>query len=373
MKVKAMKKVAAILLSIGALLLCTCALADEVKVEIGSPAPVFNVAKWVKGQPIKAFQPGKVYVVEFWATWCGPCKKCVPHLSELAKKYDGKVTFVGVAVWEQQGGDGDYAERVTQFVSDMGDKMVYNVGLDDSNGSVAKAWMDASGTDGIPTVFVIGKDQRIWWIGHPMDPNIEKAIELADSGKFDTKSAKAINDIRWAAHEAALKEKAVFNKALDCENKGDAAGEVKELDKVFANHPEYEEHYSLLKYRALKKINPAMAYAYARRLADGVYKEDAEAVSKLALMVVQDNRTSKTPDFDTALFLARRAVEMSDSAQPLALQTLAMAYSQKGDFAKAVQYQKQAIVLLDQSPDTPDDTKRLAANQLRDYVNKLGK
>ena len=90
-------------------------------------------------------------------------------------------------------------------------------------------------------------------------------------------------------------------------------------------------------------------------------------------MVVQDNRTSKNPDFNTALFLAKRAVELSDSAEPLALQTLAMAYSQEGDFAKAVQYQKQAIVLLDQFSDTPDDTRRLAADQLKNYVNKLGK
>ena len=259
-----MKKVAAILLSIGALLVCACALADEVKIEIGSPAPVFNVTKWVKGQPIKTFQSGKVYVVEFWATWCGPCKKCVPHLTELAKKYDGKVTFVGVAVWEQQGGEGDYAQRVSQFVSDMGDKMIYNIGLDDANGSVAKAWMDASGTDGIPTVFVIGKDQRIWWIGHPMDPNIEKAIDLADSGKFDTKSAKAINHSRRAAHEAALKEKSVFSKVLDCENRGDAVGEVKELDKIFTDHPEYENHYSLSKYRALMKIAPPWPRVHAQ-------------------------------------------------------------------------------------------------------------
>ena len=137
---------------------------------VGDPAPNLKISKWVKGAPVTEFEKGKLYVVEFWATWCGPCLKSIPHLTDLAKKYKDKVDFVGVSVWEED------QKNVEPFVQTMGDKMSYNIAMDQlpsatasgNDGEMANNWMKAAGQNGIPTAFIVDKDGKIAWIGHPM-------------------------------------------------------------------------------------------------------------------------------------------------------------------------------------------------------------
>ena len=70
---------------------CTTALGADELLTIGSDAPAIDVEHWVqdgkgKFKPVTEFAKGKVYVVEFWATWCGPCIMSMPHLVELQNK-----------------------------------------------------------------------------------------------------------------------------------------------------------------------------------------------------------------------------------------------------------------------------------------------
>ena len=136
---------------------------------VGDAAPPLSVSKWVKGEKFDKIEPDQTYVVEFWATWCGPCRATIPHLTALQKKYKAKgVHFMGVSVFEND------PSKVEPFVKEMGDKMDYSVALDDvpkagepSEGKMALGWMKAAEEDGIPTAFVV-KDGKVAWIGHPM-------------------------------------------------------------------------------------------------------------------------------------------------------------------------------------------------------------
>jgi thiol-disulfide isomerase/thioredoxin len=126
---------------------------------IGDAAPAFKVTQWYKGGPV-ALEPEKAYLVECWATWCGPCVAAFPHLSELAKANKGKLTVIGVNVWERK-----QPEAVKTFVEAQGDKMSYNVAAD-GEGAIGQNWLKAAGRNGIPCAFLVLKG-KIVWIGHP--------------------------------------------------------------------------------------------------------------------------------------------------------------------------------------------------------------
>src|SRR4051812_29303183 len=54
---------------------------------VGDPAPALKASQWLQGEAVPTFTPGHVYVVEFWATWCGPCLQMMPHVAELQAQY----------------------------------------------------------------------------------------------------------------------------------------------------------------------------------------------------------------------------------------------------------------------------------------------
>src|SRR5512135_1027090 len=101
------------------------------------------------GDPVKGFEKGKAYIVEFWATWCPPCRASIPHLNEIYKRFKDKGLIV---IGQDCSEPNDSA--VAPFVKKMGDKMTYRVALDDKtgnkNGKMAETWMAATGLQGIP-------------------------------------------------------------------------------------------------------------------------------------------------------------------------------------------------------------------------------
>jgi len=320
-------------------------IAYAASLSVGDMAPAISVKEFVKGAPVPTLPKGEVSVVEFWATWCGPCKMSIPHLTELAKQYP-KVTFVGVSVWEQ-----DQA-KVAPFVKEMGEKMDYHVAMDTipagakdgMEGTMAKTWMAAAGQDGIPTAFIVGKDGKIAWIGHPME--MAEPLAKITAGNWDIAAAKAEMQKKQAEQEAMTALQQDLQKASTSKDPKDM---IAVLDKAIAKNPDLEKgQIGILKFNILRRSgdNDA-AITYGKHLVE-VLKDDSEALNSLAWSLVDPAAKVKAtaPYLALGLDAAKQADAATKSKNGEIADTLAAAYYANGDILAAVAAETRAIKLV---------------------------
>lgn len=309
----------------------------------GSPAPALTVAKWVKGTPVKAFEPGKVYVVEFWATWCGPCIQAMPHLTELAKKYKGQATFVGVNVWDK---DEDktslaYIDRIEKWVKANKD-MGYNVCIDDVKDTMATTWMKAAKQNGIPASFVIDQKGTIAWIGHPMG-GLDEVLPKVIAGNFDVEEAKKMREAA-AAKQAEIQQ--LFKDASALVKEGKVDEGWAKLDEVAKKEPEYAKYMPIYKFDMLAESDEAKATELARGLLKNPTKDDAACLGAIGQNIGLGYTKMKSPDYALASELVRTAIKLQGKDNPYYLMADAEAQFKLGNKADAIKIIEKAIKMV---------------------------
>jgi cytochrome c biogenesis protein CcmG, thiol:disulfide interchange protein DsbE len=126
----------------------------------GQPLPVpMGNEEWIYGERDLT---GKVLVLDFWATWCGPCIRAMPMLHDLQDDYTGRLEIVGI------GGSEDKKDFVRYVMKKKGN---YGQMFDES-----RTLNQALGIKGIPHVLVVSTDGVIRWQGNPHDPNFKTAV-----------------------------------------------------------------------------------------------------------------------------------------------------------------------------------------------------
>jgi len=329
------------------------------RLKIGDKAPPIQVAKWIQGEPLKSFEKGKVYIVEYWATWCGPCKIYIPHLNKLHQAFKDKgLVVMGISIRED-----DPVDPV-KYVKQMGNQMTYRVAADDMSsgkGFMDDAWMHAAETDSLPTSFIVNQDGLIAYIGHPIGIK-EALLGKILAGKYDIKVAAAAFE-RKRENEGKIKElDAAYEVAME---KKDWAKAEETID---AREPlvEDEDRPTLQLARMTVKIRKS-DFAGAEKIAADLLNEkidEARIYDGLGWAIATEEKVSPKL-LDLAEKSTTKASAMAEGKDPSIHETIARIQFLKGNKAAAIAAQEKAISLV---PSTESErTKRRYQMALEAY------
>jgi len=277
----------------------------------GSDAIEIDAKEWFNTPGHKlADLKDKIVVLEFWATWCPPCRDTIPHLIELHEKYKDR----GVVIISLTGED---KSEIKSFVDKM--KMTYAIGTESSTSR-------SYGVRGIPHAYVISPGGKVFWHGHPsagLDTSIEDALkktppilvkpeDKARGEKLLAEAESLLAQKQFASAIAKLKEttgiKGVF------EAKATAVKKTEELEKQAASDLD-----ALLKKPDLEAHTAAQEFV-----------KQYEGTAAIAKAKTELERLAQTPD------VRRAAIEGKFAKESAELLAQAHALYKQREFPKAL-------------------------------------
>lgn len=301
----------------------------------GNAAPSLEGGVWLKGTPITRFEPDYVYILDFSSVLCSPCRAFIPHLTELAHRYAGRVIVAGVYIYENPEEDTIstlYQEGVRRFISRMGAKMDYRVIVDGPARPLVRSWLQAGDYQGMPTTFVVDHTGHMVWAGYP--PGLEAVLGRVLAGSFSIPEGIELDRRRTSADVRIYREKknANFQAAMAI------------VDSLIHVSPADKSMY-FEKFKILLGTDEPSAYKFARWAAANPCVDSEPILFYIAREIVTQANTLCNPDYRLALELTDQAIHLSrsDVVTALLYDTKAQVFLSLGKMRKAVKAEKKAV------------------------------
>lgn len=322
----------------------------------GSVAPPLSFRTWIKGEPIKRLDNEKIYLLEFWATWCGPCHEAIPELTKISRELPS-VQVIGVAVLEPNN-----KGQVQDFVKTMGDKMDYRVAYSGENDRMAKSWLAAAKQTGIPTSFIVSGG-KVMWIGHPLRARVQ--LESLLAGSFDVVASRKKFDEGIARKERIQYVETESKKCDELFRSGKREGAKIRLAQLKA-WPEAREEVENLEFLWLASENTE---AWKRKCLDRLAESEE---SRSSLSSFCNRHALRLPSQSRWLIEQVCTIEGPPNWYPLL--NAGRVFKQLKEYDLALSYlDKSRKVIEDDRRANPDAPKGNALEVIQDLVDEIKK
>jgi thiol-disulfide isomerase/thioredoxin len=334
--------------------------AAQEKLKVGDKAPPVKATKWLQGKEVSAFAEGKAYVMEFWATWCGPCIVMMPHMGELQKQYAKDVVFIGFSAKDN---NGNTLEKVQALVEKRGPKLGYTFAYADDR-ETYDAWMKAAQRAGIPCCFVVDKAGKIAYIGHPM--YLDVVLPKVVAGKWaatDNEGIEAIEkevnavfgSLRPAAPGQQVDPEVFLTKLADFEKKNPLLAGI-----PYFNGPRVGMMLKAKKTDDAKKAIEAL-------IAKGVKTDDHTLLLTAAAAARSPDANGDKALLALSLKAAEAALKVAGDKEWQVMLGLAEAHFANGDKAKAREFGAKTVALTEKES---AGLKQFVENQVKKFEDK---
>jgi thiol-disulfide isomerase/thioredoxin len=300
---------------------------------IGKAPPPLRASRWLQGNPVEEFEAGKIYVVEFWATWCGPCVAIMPHLGELQRKYrDPGVVIIGFTATDSS----NTVDKVDAFVARRGKKLGYTIALAENN-DTWNSYLHGSPSRGIPSAYVINRDGKLAYIGHPAF--LDDVLPQVIAGTWDPVDGMKALD----------KADEEFDRVYAALRGPDFDSALKMFEAYEAKYPALAHGCYFWVPRLTALINakrPSDALVFARQLlAQAVEQEDDYLLKGLARALRSPEARNESALVSLAVGAAEASLRFAGDSDLGALLAAAESCAIAGDRARGVEYGKKAVAV----------------------------